>query len=125
MEKLQKILGNTVVFVGLYLVFIIPTYILPYVGSNSSIINATGAANGFGISPAFWLHLASLIVLVVVAWFRGVNIDKKWLIIFPILALVFDLTPVLSSIPLIPTVMHLFAIILGVVAAKKALPTSS
>jgi hypothetical protein len=40
-----------------------------------------------------------------------------WLVIFPILAAVFDLFPGLSAIPLIPTVMHLLAIILGVVGA--------
>jgi hypothetical protein len=119
MKKLQKILGHTAIFVGLYLVFMIPTYILPYMGSNSSIINAAGAANGIGMNPVFWLHLASLIILVILVWFRGINIDKKWLLIFPILALVFDLVPGLSSIPLVPTVMHLLAIILGVVGAKQ------
>ncbi len=119
MEKLQKILGNTIVFVGLYIIFMIPTYILPYMGSNSSVINAVGASHGMGMNPAFWLHLASLSVLLVIAWIRGANIDKKWLTIFPVLALVFDLFPGLSSIPLVPTVMHLLVIILGVVGTKQ------
>jgi hypothetical protein len=117
MEKLQKILGNTVVFAILYIVLMIPTYLLPYMGSNSSILNATSA----GMNPFFWLHLSILIILAVVTWFRGSNIDKKWLLIFPILALVFDLVPGLSSIPLVPTVMHLLAIILGVVGTKQAI----
>ena len=110
---------------ALYLVFMIPTYILPYMGSNSSVINAVGASNGLGMNPVFWLHLACLIILAVLAWFRGVNVDKKWLLIFPILALVFDLVPGLSSIPLVPTVMHLLAIILGVIVAKQeSLPSN-
>ena len=120
----MKFLGNAVVFVPLYLVFMIPTYYLPYKGSNSAVIGAIAATAEAGINPYFWLHLAALLALVVIAWFRGVLIDKKWLLIFPLLATVFDLTPLLSSIPLVPTVMHLLAIILGV-ASKTAPPPVS
>jgi len=114
----MKFLGNAVVFVILYVLFMLPTYYLPYLGSSSAVVGTIGAAADAGINPAFWLHLGSLIALVVIAWFRGVFVDKKWLIIFPILAIVFDLVPILNWIPLIPTVMHLLAIILGVVGAK-------
>ena len=121
---MQKILGNPVVFVLLYILFMLPTYYLPYVGSNSAVIGALGQAGAAasdanplaGVNPAFWLHLGSLIVLMVLAWFRGAVIAKKWLIIFPILAAIFDLVPGLNLIPLVPTVMHLLAIILGVAA---------
>jgi len=117
---MKKIFGNTAVFAILYTLFIIPTYLLPYVGSNSSILNAGGIASGAGLNPAFWLHIISLVILVIVAWFRGANIGKTWLVIFPFLALVFDLTPGLSAIPLVPTVMHLLAIILGVIGVKTS-----
>lgn len=120
----MKFLGNVVVFVAVYLVFMIPTYYLPYKGSNSAVLGAIMATAEAGINPYFWLHLAALLVLVVIAWFRGVLIDKKWLLIFPLLATVFDLVPGLSSIPLVPTVMHLLAIILGV-ALKTAPPVSN
>ena len=116
----MKFLGNAVVFAALYLVLMIPTYFLPYIGSNSAVI----AAAEPGIYLPFWLHLAALLALVVITWFRGVLIDKKWLLIFPLLATVFDLTPLLSSIPLVPTAMHLLAIILGV-ALKTAPPPVS
>lgn len=119
----MKFLGNAVVFVALYLVFMIPTYYLPYKGSNSAVIGAIRATAEVGINPYFWLHLAALLALVAIAWFRGVPINKKWLLIFPLLATVFDLAPLLSSIPLVPTVMHLLAIILGV-ALKTAPPVS-
>ena len=96
------------------ILLMIPTYWLPYLGSNSTALNAAGSAGGIGMSPAFWLHLGALILLVGVAWMRGKPIGKTWLVIFPILALVFDLTPGLNFIPMVPTVMHLMAIILGV-----------
>jgi len=121
----MKFLGNTVVFVVLYILFMLPTYYLPYLGSNSSVVGAIGAAADAGVNPFFWLHLGSLIALIVIAWFRGALIDKKWLIIFPILATVFDLAPGLSSIPLIPTVMHLLAIILGVIVTKVPTPSTT
>jgi hypothetical protein len=120
----MRFLGNAVVFVILYILFMLPTYFLPYLGSNSFVLSAVGVASGAGISPAFWPHLGSLIVLVVVAWFRGALVGKNWLIIFPILAAVFDLVPGLSSIPLVPTVMHLLAIILGVVGVPATAASS-
>ncbi len=118
----MKYLGNAVVFVILYILFMLPTYFLPYLGSNSAMGAALGAAADAGINPAFWAHLGSLIILIVIAWFRGTFVGKKWLIIFPILAAVFDLMPGLSLIPLVPTIMHLLAIILGVIGGKTVKP---
>jgi hypothetical protein len=120
----MKILGNTVIFVVAYLLFMGPTYYLPYVGSNSAVINSAGLAADAGMNPAFWVHLASMVILIAVTWFRGIFIDKKWMVIFPILATVFDLAPGLNLIPLVPTVMHLLAIILGVAGARAAIPAT-
>ncbi len=113
---MKKIVGVTAVYVLLYIVFMIPTYLLPYLGSNSSFINAAS----LGTNPLFWVHLAALLVLVALAWGRGSIVGKPWLIIFPILALIFDLIPGLNLVPLVPTVMHLLAIILGVVGSGAA-----
>jgi len=111
----MQFFGQPVVFVIAYLLFMLPTYYLPYVGSNSAAVNALARAGGVPANPALFWHGGALLVLVALAWIRGGLIGKKWLIIFPVLALFFDLVPGLSSIPLVPTVMHLLAIILGVV----------
>ena len=129
---MKKFLGNAVVFVILYVLFMLPTYYLPYVGSNSAVVGALGQVGAAGanmsplagVNPAFWLHLGSLVILMVIAWFRGAVVDKPWLIIFPIVAAIFDLAPTLNLIPLVPTVMHLLAIILGVVVAKATVPAA-
>ena len=39
---MKKVLGNPVVFVLLYILFMLPTYYLPYVGSDSALIGALG-----------------------------------------------------------------------------------
>ena len=62
-------------------------------------------------------------ILCGLTWLRGGLIDKRWLVIFPILAAFFDLVPGFNWIPLVPTVMHLLAIILAV-AGTKASPAS-
>lgn len=116
----MKFLGNPVVFAILYILFMIPTYFFAFIGSNSVIINATGVGMGAGISPLFSYHLAALAILVVITWLRAIHVIKLWIIIFPVLATIFDLTPGLSSIPLIPTVMHLLAIIFGVMGTPQA-----
>lgn len=121
----MKFLGNTAVFAVLYILFMIPTYFLPYLGSNSAIVGSLSVAAERGVTPVFWLHLGVLIGLIVFTWFRGALIDKKWLIIFPILATVFDLAPGINNIPMVPTVMHLLAIILGVAGAQKIAAASA
>jgi hypothetical protein len=118
MESIKKALGNAPVFVIGYIIFMLPTYLLPYLGSNSAANIAIQHAVPIGTNALMWFHLGSLMVLIVLTGFRGSLVEKKWLVIFPILATVFDFVPVLSWIPMIPTVMHLLAIILGVVGAK-------
>jgi len=119
----MKFLGNGVFFVVTYVLLMIPTYLLPWLGSNSSAAytaNALGAdqATGGFVLFGFWLHLAFLIGLIAVTWFRGKFVGKQWLIVFPFIAMVFDLVTGLNWIPFVPTIMHLLAIILGASAAK-------
>ncbi|WP_424363083.1 DUF4189 domain-containing protein [Methylocystis parvus] len=114
LDTVGKYIASAPVYVVLYLLFMIPTYFLAILGSNSILLNSTGA----GISPQFWFHFALMIMLSLLTWVRGRHVDKPWLVTFPFLAIVFDFIPVLSSIPLVPTVMHLLAIILGASASR-------
>ena len=110
----KGLLSSGVVYVIVYLIVAIPTYVLPYFGSNSSVLNVFGAATGLGALPQFWFHLVALYLLVVVAWIRGGHIGKQWLAIFPVLAAIFDMVPGFSVIPLLPTIFHVLALVLGV-----------
>lgn len=110
---MNAIFKGAVGFVVGYLVFMVPTYVLPYLGSNSAIVGAIGAAFGHSFTPQFWLHSWCLVMLVLVTSIRARNIGKSWLMIFPVTAGFFDLVPGLSLIPLVPTVMHLIALVLG------------
>lgn len=121
-SSFAKVLGNVGMFVFLYIILMIPTYVLPYFGSNSTILNTAGQATGTGMLPVFWFHLGALIALMVITFFRGSLVNKMWLIIFPILAAIFDMAPTLSVIPLVPTVMHLCAIIIGVSSQRASIP---
>lgn len=121
-NKIAAPFRNGIVFVIVYLLFLLPTYYLPYVGSNSSVINALGAAVGAGLSPQFWAHVAALFVLVVATWLRGCAVGKQWIVIFPVIASVFDMTPGLSLIPLVPTAMHLVALIMGARGETSSVP---
>lgn len=118
MSPLVKLIANAPTYVVLYVLFMVPTYLLPYFGSNSAALNASTSLSGMGFTPGFWLHLGLLLILCVLAWARGVYVAKTWLVVFPILALVFDLVAGLNFIPLVPTIMHLCAIIVGVSSQK-------
>ena len=123
----MAIVKSTPAYVLLYLLFMLPTYVLPYFGSNSHILRSVGnEVNrnvGLQLGPtATYLHIASLGALVLLAYVRGKAFNKAWIAIFPFLALVFDMLPVLTMIPLIPTVLHLLAVVLGVAGVKSESP---
>jgi len=110
---MPRILGSTLGFLASYLVLMIPTYVLPFMGSNSSFVNVASAIMGRGPTPMWWMHFWCLFMLILIGHVRGRLIGKAYLLAFPIIALVFDLTPGLSFIPLVSTVMHLLCLILG------------
>lgn len=121
MEGIRKALGNAPVYVVAYIVFMVPTYFLTFAGSNSFMLQSMHRAAGSkGAAAAFWFHLAAMLVLCFLSWIRGSYVERRWLVIFPILAAVFDFVPGLSLIPLVPTAMHLAAIILGVAGVSGA-----
>ena len=121
MNSIKQAMGNVGIFVIAYVIFMAPTYLLPYLGSNSSVAQGMAMAAGqSALKIPFILHLLSLLVLCVLAKFRGDAVGKTWLVALPVLALLFDLVPFLSAIPMIPTVMHTVALIVGVIGSKKA-----
>lgn len=128
MNELKRILASGPSFVGLYLLFMFPTYILPYFGSNSIAANTVLASadamagGGNGANILLFVHLACLGMLGLLTWLRGSEIAKSWIVTFPIIAGVFDIVPGLSFIPLVPTVMHICAIITGVSGTPQMKP---
>lgn len=115
----MKHITNTLIYAIGYLLLMVPTYVLPYMGSNSAIINAVSSAVGWGPTPQWWMHAWCLVMLVLLAWMRGHVTSRKYIPIFSVVAAVFDLTPGLSMVPLVPTIMHLLALILGATAAVQ------
>ncbi len=120
MDDLKRILGSGPSLVMLYLLFMLPTYILPYFGSNSLVANAALAAadeaagGGNGLNMLLLVHIICLAALCLLAWLRGSLVGKTWLVTLPILAGLFDILPGFSMIPLVPTVLHICTIIVGV-----------
>lgn len=112
---MSSLVKNTVFYVIGYLLLMAPTYVLPYFGSNSLIANGLGATLGHGPMPQWWLHAWALVMLVLLGHMRGKLVGRRYLMVFPLVAAVFDMVPGLSAIPLVPTVMHFLAIILGAI----------
>lgn len=110
---------RTVFFALSYIALLIPTYVLPYFGSNSTLLNAASTATGLGPTPMWWMHAWCLAMLVIVAWGRGVRVEKQFLPVLSFVAALFDLTPVLSSIPFVPTILHIVVLILGITGKEN------
>jgi hypothetical protein len=100
-------------YASLYTVFVLPTYFLPYVGSNSQTLWPGTGATEFRLQP-FLMHVVVLGVLITLAWLRGSVISRSWIVIFPVAAGVIDFAPSLSTAPILATLLHVSALVLGV-----------
>ena len=109
-------MSNAVVYCLAYVFLLVPTYILPYFGSNSVIASAIHKGFLGSLYPLFWIHLSFSSALCLIAWLRGPYVARNWLVTLPSLAAAFDLVPGLSLVPLVPTVLNVLAIILGAMA---------
>lgn len=109
----MKLFSSSFAFVISYILLMIPTYVLPYFGSNSSIANSISHSAGLGFLPQWWIHVWFLSTLVLISWIRGKWTDKSSIPAFSIAAGLFDILPLLNFIPLIPTIFHLIAIFIG------------
>jgi len=72
-----------------------------------------------GTNYLFWVHLSFFVLLVLIAKLRGRIIQKKYLSVFPSVALIFDLVPLLNIIPFVPSILHLFTLSRGIWSTKN------
>ena len=118
-SNILSIFGHTAVFVTIYLVLMLPTYALPFFGSNSAVLSGSYSGATNEISPATILHVVTWLLIIALTGVRGKIIGKLWIVVLPVIGTVFDFMPVLSSIPLVITVLHIVTIILGVALTPR------
>lgn len=100
--------GGTLAFAFFYVLLMLPMYYLPFQGPDYLTASDIG-----GLSP-YLNHLAAFFVLIGVTWARGAEIKQEWIVVFPILAGVFDVMPLFSTVPYAMTLFHAAAIVVGV-----------
>ncbi len=103
-QKGRSLLQQRGFVLGLMALSFIPAYVLPYYGSNSSIANAAYYLMRQDLLVTFWVHLFCYGIAILLMWQAQQGVKKAW-VAAPLLAAVFDLTPGLSSLPLIPTLL--------------------
>lgn len=101
-------------FLVLYLLAMLPTYVLPWFGSNSLLAQTVyaGSGTGAGLMLGF-IHGLFLAALVYLASARGRTNGRGAMVALAIVAAIFDMAPLLSAIPLVPTVLHVITLVLG------------
>lgn len=112
---MKKTLNHAANFVGLYIGFMSPTYFLPYLRTDTVVLEY-GFVNDFNF--LFLIHLFSMIVLCSICWVRGEIVGKKWLVVLPLIAFAFEFISKLSDIPYVPSMYHGLAIVVGATSAK-------
>ncbi len=120
---MNKALSNTTAFVVIYILFMIPAY-LTYVDSSSTISGGNMSMNT--VTVPMLLHMGSMLMLCYICFIRGKLIGKSWLGFIPLIAIAFEFLPALSAIPLVPSVYHLLAIVIGCFATVSvSVPTDT
>lgn len=100
-----------ITFLLSYIFLMIPTYFIRLAGA-SAAVQSQGDISSDGMAITINIILFLLLLgMVLITFYRGKRINKKWIVCFPIIALVFDVFIVF--IPAIPTIMHILAIVFG------------
>lgn len=114
---MNKAIANSAIFVGAYVVLMALTYYLSNLGSTTLVtqtLDGTGLADSSVSLITLFLHICAMLGILWVSFVRGVMISERWLVLLPIVAFAFDFIPKLSSIPIVPSIYHLLAIVIGV-----------
>ncbi|MGP1716168.1 MAG: hypothetical protein ACTS9Y_03220 [Methylophilus sp.] len=112
---MNRAFANTSLFTMTYLICVLPTYFSAYLG----MVENTTLSSTFSL-PSI-LYLLSMLAIWAICLIRGAVIGKNWLVLIPTVAFVFNLTPALTAIPIVPYAYHLLAILLAVASYPGAL----
>lgn len=122
---MRQALANTKVFACAYIVLMLLTYYLGQLGSRSPIISDLEIAEPNLLSFPLMLHVGAMLALFWICLVRGAIIHKKWLALLPVVVFAFEFIPKLSVIPIVPSVYHLLAIVIGVLSPIVAVSEQS
>lgn len=106
-----------------YLAAMPPTYVPPYRGANAALLRASARSPGVRDATTRGLFLTDLTclgILCALEYGRGSATGRRWLVVLPAVALIVDLAPGLSLIPLVPTSLHVVAFVLGAIGHSEA-----
>ncbi len=113
---MNKAFENTSIFVGAYLILLALTYFLSSLGSADllaqSLDGVATPETSISLMPLI-LHICAIVALLWISLVRGMLIDKEWIVLLPMVAFAFNFIPKLSSIPVVPSIYHLLAIVIG------------
>lgn len=129
----EKIFNNPAGFAIFHIVLAIPTYIIPYL--KPGVMSKAAAAismdqnfsSGVSFASTFWtiVQVALYAGLIYGSFKRGKHVNKGYLTAFPIAAAIFDLVPLLSWIPLVPSVMHILSLAMGIPEGQRQSSTQT
>lgn len=97
---------NTIVFITTYLVVMLLTYVWRFSLFSAGIDDDLSSVNFVNIT---WILLINYVILTLIVYARGKAINKKYIIVFPIVAGCFDI--ILVFIPFVPTIMNIITIV--------------
>ena len=107
---------NGVIYSLTYLFFTFLTYLWRFSIFSTTMSKDNPDLINNMVGTVTLIFLINSIILILVAYCRGKAIDKKYIVIFPVIAGLFDV--VLAFIPLVPTIMNITALITGVSGNK-------
>ena len=124
MTRLKEILGSGGLFLALYVIAAAATYVVDLTlagGALRANINVTDPSDVvmptvFGLSR-FTVVGICYAVMLVACLMRGVAIRRRWLVSIPLVGAFFDL--VVVFLPLIPTIIHVAALVASVKPATE------
>ena len=116
---------STGLFLTVFLISFVLTYVVGWLSPFLGLASMGASMAGADAFSWTWLvgkaFLAALYICMAAASFlRGVANGTKWAVAFPLAAGVFDIAPLLSLVPLVPTALNIVALVVGVRAGTTS-----
>ena len=112
-QNLRPSAGNTALFLVLFLIPALLSYFsgaIIFLGAMNEDIEVADTIRN--------VYLGFLYVIMLVACFiRGKAVGRLWLIVFPIVAAIFDIG---LPIPFVPTVMFIVVLVIGFISSRPS-----
>ena len=125
LDDLVQALESPLIFLVAYLFFVALTYLFPSPGATANRFGGSFYSANLGSVLTSGIYVLCCLGMIILCFLRGIVLNRLWLVVYPLLFLLFSCSASLVRIPYIIGILHAVTILLGLIGAvsvTKSIP---